>query len=114
MSFIVEQRSETTVESAQLENIKKYAIFTKLPHNKLQPYLYHCLNNEAYRPNAPDKIAKVVHQIWIGTSAISGIRAKLHETIIKHHPDYSILLWQDRNITKINFPLTTPIITRSL
>lgn len=37
-----------------------------IPLNILKPYPYNALGNVAFRRNAPDRIPKNLHQIWIG------------------------------------------------
>lgn len=74
--------------------------YSPLPGNILVPYLYNCLENDAYRRFAPNRIEKIVHQIWVGSSSISKIRMKLHETILLHNPTYEVILWKNSNITK--------------
>ena len=68
------------------------------------------LGNAAFRRYAPDRIAKNIHQVWIGDEEPSDFRMKLHETIKSANPGYEVYLWRPENLTYEEFPLTYALI----
>ncbi len=66
-------------------------------------------NYEKLRPSkAPSSInpiiPKVIHQIWLGESSIPANYKYYLETWKKHHPNWEIKLWTEKEIIAENFP----------
>lgn len=61
------------------------------------------------KKQGPDKIPKVIHQIWLGGKM--GIAQEyFYNKAKKIYPDYEMKLWSEEDITAENFPLTLDII----
>ena len=108
--FTVEPRQKTPVEEQQIKNLGLYWEWQGMLHNVLRPRNYNSLANEAFRRNAPPRIQKNIHQLWLSKEEVSPIRKKLHETLKEKNPEYKMYLWTYENVTRDNFPMTYPII----
>lgn len=66
-----------------------------MPNNILDPYPLSSLGNLAFRKNAPNKIEKNLHQVWIGEEEPSILRIRLHESLKKINQGFNIFMWKN-------------------
>lgn len=63
--FSVRERNFTHLEQRQTNTIKHYLEWKVMKDGILFPKPYSFLENIAFRKNAPPKIPKKIHQIWV-------------------------------------------------